>query len=153
MTSRYRIVTNTATQTATIVSESPILAWYQARIGDSDTIVTGLPTLDTIVAHNCQSVNRLDTIVTHNCNDAVWVGPYVPCGAMRACPLSLGSRSYAATRSFRSLRQTLRKYNTCAQRGSCVTYATYAYGQVCMMMKKCVRTHNLFLILQSSCTC
>ena len=75
MTSRYRIVTNTATQTATIVSESPILAWYQARIGDSDTIVTGLPTLDTIVAHNCQSVNRLDTIVTHNCNDAVWVGP------------------------------------------------------------------------------
>ena len=40
---------------------------------------------------------------------------------MRACPLSLGSRSYAATRSFRSLRQTLRKYNTCAQRGSCVT--------------------------------
>ena len=76
MTSRYRIVTNTATQTATIVSESPILAWYQARIGDSDTIVTGLPTLDTIVAHNCQSVNRLDTIVTHNCNDAVWVGPY-----------------------------------------------------------------------------
>ena len=74
----------------------------------------------------------------------------VPCGAMRACPLSLGSRSYAATRSFRSLRQTLRKYNTCAQRGSCVTYA---YGQVCMMMKKCVRTHNLFLILQSSCTC
>ena len=82
MTSRYRIVTNTATQThqtATIVSESPILAWYQARIGDSDTIVTGLPTLDTIVAHNahnCKSVNRLDTIVTHNCNDAVWVGPY-----------------------------------------------------------------------------
>ena len=75
MTSRYRIVTNTATQTATIVSESPILAWYQARIGDSDTIVTGLPTLDTIVAHNCQSVNRLDTIVAHNCNDAVWVGP------------------------------------------------------------------------------
>ena len=75
MTSRYRIVTNTATQTATIVSESPILAWYQVRIGDSDTIVTGLPTLDTIVAHNCQSVNRLDTIVTHNCNDAVWVGP------------------------------------------------------------------------------
>lgn len=78
MTSRYQIVTNTATQTATIVSQSPILAWYQARIGDSDTIVTGLPTLDsdTIVAHNCQSVNRLDTIVTHNCNDAVWVGPY-----------------------------------------------------------------------------
>ena len=76
MTSRYQIVTNTATQTATIVSESPILAWYQARIGDSDTIVTGLPTLDTIVAHNCQIVNRLDTIVTHNCNDAVWVGPY-----------------------------------------------------------------------------
>ena len=76
MTSRYRIVTNTATQTATIVSESPILAWYQARIGDSDTIVTGLPTLDTIVAQNCQSVNRLDTIVTHNCNDAVWVGPH-----------------------------------------------------------------------------
>ena len=75
MTSRYQIVTNTATQTATIVSESPILAWYQARIGDSDTIVTGLPTLDTIVAHNCQIVNRLDTIVTHNCNDAVWVGP------------------------------------------------------------------------------
>ena len=75
MTSRYRIVTNTATQTATIVSESPILAWYQARIGDSDTIVTGLPTLDTIVAHNCRGVNRLDTIVTHNCNDAVWVGP------------------------------------------------------------------------------
>ena len=74
MTSRYRIVTNTATQTATIVSESPILAWYQARIGDSDTIVTGLPTLDTIVAHNCQIVNRLDTIVTHNCNDAVWHG-------------------------------------------------------------------------------
>ena len=75
MTSRYQIVTNTATQTATIVSESPILAWYQARIGDSDTIVTCLPTLDTIVAHNCQSVNRLDTIVAHNCNDAVWVGP------------------------------------------------------------------------------
>ena len=43
MTSRYPIVTNTATQTETIVitvSESPILAWYQASIGDSDTIVT-----------------------------------------------------------------------------------------------------------------
>ena len=71
---RSRASGQTATQTATIVSESPILAWYQARIGDSDTIVTGLPTLDTIVAHICQIVNRLDTIVTHNCNDAVWVG-------------------------------------------------------------------------------
>ena len=84
MTSRYRIVTNTATQTATIVSESPILAWYQARIGDSDTIVTGLPTLDTIVAHNCQSVNRLDTIVTHNCNDAVWGEYSCRCHGKRA---------------------------------------------------------------------
>ena len=95
MTSRYRIVTNTATQTATIVSESPILAWYQARIGDSDTIVTGLPTLDTIVAHNCQSVNRLDTIVTHNCNDAVWVGPNDPNNVKYDCPeLVRASRFY-----------------------------------------------------------
>ena len=86
MTSRYRIVTNTATQTATIVSESPILAWYQARICDSDTIVTGLPTLDTIVAHNCRGVNRLDTIVTHNCNDAVWVGPHAASGALNYKP-------------------------------------------------------------------
>ena len=61
MTSRYPIVTNTATQTETIVSESPILAWYQASIGESDTIVTGLPTLKQIVTHNCHDVklNRL----------------------------------------------------------------------------------------------